>query len=71
MKPDYTNLPDGSSRGGQATLDYIVHKSEPIVQIVKQNPEVSITIFFILFMVIAGLFCWLAFTKFKTRNSDI
>ena len=70
MPDKYTELADGTSRGGQSTLDYVVEVVEPVVQAVKDNPEVAIGLAF-LFILLFGLFWFIAFNKFKPHGSDL
>ena len=71
MKPSLTTLPDGTSRSGQQTLDIIIQKSEPIIDVIKDNPEVSMAILFVIAFLGIGFFIWLAFNKFKSGGTDL
>ena len=72
MKPSLTTLPDGTSRSGQQTLDIIIEKVVPtITEQIKESPEISMAILFVIAFLGIGFFIWLAFNKFKSEGCDI
>lgn len=68
---DYTTFKDGTSRGSQETLNYVVEKAEPIIQIVRENQEVSIALLILIGIIVVTGFLFIVFNKLKSSGSDL
>lgn len=71
MVNKYTTLVDGTSRGSQQVLNYVVNKTSPVMQVAKDSIETSIFLFVCLFFIFAILFCGIVFFNLRKSNEDL